>query len=183
VNDTRFGFLLALGLTIGCSATPPPELAAPPATMPPPSAEPSNEVAYSKFTDSYYLTHANERNVYGRRTLARLWVLVATGDTPGAAREARLSEANAALAAAERAVAAQNDPCAAHVAEALERAEATKAQLERQYLQLSQDSGEPSPEAQSLDAQVHLLRDEIEELRTLSEPCPKPLFDAPPETT
>lgn len=151
--------------------------------MPPPSAAPSNDVVYSKFTDPYYLAHNDERNVYGRRTLARLWTVVATHDAPGAGRDARLSEANTALAAAEQSVAAQNDPCAAHVTEAVERAEATKAQIERTYLQITQDGGEQSQEAQSLDAQVHLLRDEIEELRTLSEPCPKQMFDAPPETT
>jgi hypothetical protein len=134
---------------------------------------------YSKFTDPLYLAFSDEQNVFGRRTLARLWVAVAETDPPSNAQKARLEEASAALTQSERAVSAQNDACEARVDVALERAEVTKNQLEQQYLDVAEKQGEQSLNAKRLDAQVHLLIDEIESLRKLAEPCPKPMFDQP----
>lgn len=142
-------------------------------------AEAEPPLVYSKFTDPLYLAYSDEQNVFGRRTLARLWVAVAKTDPPGSAQAARLAEATEALATTDRAVAAQSNVCEARVDVALERAIVTKNQLEQQYLQVGEQGGEESATAKRLDAQVHILRDEIEALRALAEPCPKSMFDEP----
>ncbi|MFW5740280.1 MAG: hypothetical protein ACOC1F_07935 [Myxococcota bacterium] len=165
---------------LGCApASAPP----PTAETPPPAAAHADDqeppLLYSKFTDPLYLAFSDEQNVYGRRTLARLWVAVASTDPPSDAQESRLATASEALERTERAAAAQPDPCEAGVTTALERAIQTKNRLEQQYLDVTEQAGESSPTAKRLDAQVHLLRDEIEALRALSEPCPTPMFDQP----
>lgn len=140
-------------------------------------------LVYSKFTDPLFLAYGEEQNVFGRRTLARLWVATAGLDVPGDAQRARLQEAQRALDNSDRAVAAQADPCEARVDIALDRAMGTKNQLEQQYLDVVEAEGEQSLAAQRLDAQVHVLRDEVEALRVLAEPCPKPMFDRVDEST
>ena len=139
-------------------------------------------MVYSKFTDPLYLAYSDEQNVYGKRTLARLWVAVAQSDPPGDAQKTRLQMATEALAKCDRAVAAQPDPCEAGVTVALERAIQTKNQLEQQYLEVSEQGGADSLTAKRLDTQVHFLRDEIEALRELAESCPKPMFDSPEDS-
>lgn len=173
----------ALWIACGCLAACGPATPAPATVRTPakaqeqPAAEPDPPLVYSKFTDPLYLAFSDEQNVFGRRTLARLWVTAAESDPPSDARAARLQEARQALERAERAVAAQPDACEARVDIAMERAMATKNHIEQQYLRLMEQGAEDSPEARSLDAQVHLLRDEIEALRSLAEPCPKEMFD------
>jgi len=73
------------------------------------------------------------------------------------------------------------DVCGSGVDVALDRASHTKNKIEHQYLLVVEKQGEASREAQSLDAQVHFLRDEIEALQLLAEPCPKRMFDGPRE--
>jgi hypothetical protein len=160
-------------------AAPAPSTPHPVATASDKPAESEPPLVYSKFTDPLYLAYSDEQNVFGRRTLARLWVAVAKTDPSGNAQAARLAEASQALEATDRAVAAQSNVCEAHVDIALERAIITKNQLEQQYLQVSEQGDEDSLSAKRLDAQVHILRDEIEALRVLAEPCPKPMFDDP----
>jgi len=171
---------LALASACGPSATPPVQSA--PSTAPPPADETAPApLVYSKFTDPLFLALGEERNAFGRRTLARLWVVVANTDPPSEAQKARLEEATRAVADADRAVAAQTNVCEAGVDVALERAVETKKNLEQRYLATVEQGGETSTEARSLDAQVHFLRDEVEALQALAEPCPKAMFDGPPE--
>ena len=167
----------------GCGSSPPVPQA--------PSAAPASQteeaalvLVYSKHTDPLYLVLDGERNVFGRRTLARLWVVAAQNDPPSDAQVERLAEASRAKAQAEEAAGAESDACNAGVRVAMDRASRTKMQLERRYLSALEQYGESSFEARSLDAQVHFLRDETEELRVLSEPCPPVLFEGQlPEPT
>jgi hypothetical protein len=171
---------LALASACGPSATTPAQ--SPPSAAPTPTHEEAPApLVYSKFTDPLFLALGEERNAFGRRTLARLWVVVANTDPPSDAQKARLEEATRAVADADRAVAAQTNVCEARVDVALERAIETKKTLEQRYLDTVEQGGEASSEARSLDAQVHFLRDEVEALQALAEPCPKAMFDGPPE--
>lgn len=183
ISSVRFPLSLCAVLCAACgTATPPPAPAAPPPTAPDAPAESEPPMVYSKFTDPLFLAYSDEQNVYGRRTLARLWVAVARTDPPGDAQQTRLNTATEALVQSERAAAAQPDACEAGVTVALERAVQTKNQLEQQYLEVTEQAGAESSAAQRLDAQVHFLRDEIEALRELADPCPKPMFDRPDDT-
>lgn len=159
-----------------CGAPPPaqsPQPAAPTASAAPAAAP---DAAYSPYTDPSYLSQQNEKNVYTRRTLALLWVASAKADPPGAIRDAREKLAAQALSDAEAAVATQGDPCKAGVTAALERATADKGRLERQYLVVSEAQGETSDMAETIDAQVHILRDAMDELGVLAQPCPPSMF-------
>lgn len=175
--------LLGCFAGLGCGASAPPPVQAPATAPTAPEEEVDGTMVYSKFTDPLYLAWGEEQNVFGRRTLARLWVTTAGLDAPGDAQKARLQEAQRALDQAERAVSAQADPCQAGVSLALDRATGTKNQLEQQYLDVVEAEGESSASALRLDAQVHVLRDEVEALRILAEPCPKPMFDRADEST
>jgi hypothetical protein len=171
---------LALASACGPSATPAVQSAPSTAAPPTDDAAPA-PLVYSKFTDPLFLALGEERNAFGRRTLARLWVVVANTDPPSDAQKARLEEATRAVADADRAVDAQTNACEARVDIALERAVETKKKLEQRYLDTVEQGGETSAEARSLDAQVHFLRDEVEALQALADPCPKAMFDGPPE--
>ncbi len=176
------GSMATVVVLAGCGpAAPAPTAPAPVQAASDAPPEPGPPLVYSKFTDPLYLAYSDEQNVFGRRTLARLWVAVARTDPPSPAQEARLATATEALDKSDRAVASQPDPCEARVDVALERAMQTKNQLEQQYLEAVEQGGEEGLTARRLDTQVHLLRDEIEALRALAEPCPKEMFDRPDE--
>ncbi len=167
--------LLFFATVASCSAAPAPAAVAPAASASTAPA-PSDPGAYSPYADPLFLTLQSERNPYIRRLLALLWVGEARGDPPGAARDARQKQAVQALSEAEAAVASQRDPCQAGVQAALDRANADKGRLERRYLTVSEAMGESSTEARTLDTQIHVLRDVIDELGVLARPCPAVLF-------
>lgn len=169
---------LALSAVVSaCGAAAPPPPSAPAPAQPSPVAQPAQApVAYSPYADPGYLQVQNEKNAYSRRILAMLWVASATADPPGPARDARQKQAAQALSEAEAAVAQQGDPCQAGVLAALERATADKSRLEQRYLVVSEATGESSDDAKLIDAQVHVLRDAMEELGALAKPCPPPMF-------
>ncbi len=175
-----------LCVVAGCGAAQP----APATPMAPASVAPASSAApaaapdaYSPYADPSFLTLQNEKNVYVRRYIALLWVAAANRDPPGPARDARLKRAAQALSEAEAAVAAQGDPCKSGVLDALQRANADKASLERRYLAVSESEGDNSEAAKAVDARVHVLRDAADELSVLAKPCPPVLFpesaDAP----
>ena len=118
-----------------------------------------------------FLAYEDTSNVYERRTVARLWVLVVakSPDEPG--HEERRQLAQDALERATDAVDAQTDPCVAGVVQALQRAKSTKNTLEQRYLDVTASAGEQSRDARLIDDQVHLLRDEIQLLDRIAEPC------------
>ncbi|MCU0691334.1 MAG: hypothetical protein MUF54_08030 [Polyangiaceae bacterium] len=159
------------------SACAPPPAPSTPAAAPPPDAtpQPAEPVAYSRYTDPMFLAVGEERNVYGRRTLARLWVLDAEMDPTSEAQQQRLGLARETLAKADEAIAVQTDPCIAHVKAALKRAQATKQQLERSYLAIPEQQAQ-SNEARRLDAQIHMMRDELEQLESLAAQCPNQMY-------
>ena len=128
-------------------------------------------VPYVRAADPLFLAMENTSNVYERLTLAKLWSLIAEEEPDTPVRTSRARSAKHALAEANDAVNAQQDPCTAGVMQALNRAKVTKNNLEQRYLQVSGKAGEDTPEAKLLDAQVHLLRDEITSLHQLSAPC------------
>ncbi|OQB16481.1 MAG: hypothetical protein BWY17_01632 [Deltaproteobacteria bacterium ADurb.Bin207] len=175
-----FSWIVSASLAVACG---PSASTTSPATPSTPTAteEQPPTVVYSKFTDPLFLALGEEKNVFGRRTLARLWVVASNFDPPGPAQQARLQEAQRAVDEAEHAVGAQTDVCEAGVSVAVVRAIETKKQVEQRYLSTVEQGGEACPQARSLDAQVHFLRDEIEALQELAQPCPPQMFDDPPE--
>lgn len=167
---SHVGLAMAFAGLFCCSPTVP---AAVPSSSEPDTALSEQEIplVYSKYTDPLFLAHGEEQNVFGRRTLARLWVAVASTDPAGEAQAARMREAQKALEETEHAVSLQTNACDARVDIALERAISTKNRLEQQYLETVERQGEHGSDAIGLDAQIHVLRDEVEVLTELAEPC------------
>ncbi len=167
------GFFVLTSLA-ACGGAPVRPVTPAPATSTPVATAPA--LQYVPVTDPMFLQYEHETNVYYRRILAKMWVGSAGLDDPGDVQRARLGEATRALAEAERAALAPNDPCAAGIAAALSRADATKRRLERQYLQLSESGSLDNAESKLVDLQIHVLRDEVEALQPMSGACPPGLY-------
>lgn len=119
-----------------------------------------------------FLTFDAEKNPYSRRTIAKLWVAAAEVE----ALPERMQAAKEALEQAEAEVGQVADACQAGAVQARDRADSTKTSLEQQFLQ----AGEGNPTARTLDAQIHVLRDELESLSDLARPCQRAIFEQPP---
>ena len=133
-------------------------------------------VAYSRAADPYAMAYQNEHNVFIRRRIAAQWLLSASAEPPGKARQDRSEEADQAMREAVRIIRELQDPCKAGVHAAIESAERAKIQQERRYLEVAEQMGDDSREAKFTDAHVHMLRDEIAELEALARKCPASYF-------
>jgi hypothetical protein len=80
-------------------------------------------------------------------------------------------EAAKALELAENTAAGIQEPCKKGVQTGYDRAVATKQKLEQAYVTASSEANADEATLSVIDAQIHLLRDEVEELDRLSKSC------------
>ncbi len=148
------------------SKTPEPVASAPSAPTEPSYDETKDEMA--RLVDA-------EENPFYRRTLARLWQATATAQQGNASD--RHSHARAAVERADEDVKAiDSGLCVQGLETAIDRAMQAKASFERRYLLVSEQEGHQSAEAKLLDVQVHVLRDDIDELERRALPCRKAIL-------
>jgi hypothetical protein len=139
----------------------------------------TNRASYSRTDDPMYRSLEQETNVYGRQTVAVLWLAAARCEQPEGGP--RTLAAREALDEASRDEQQDHRPCDGRAQEALGRARAAKDSFEQRYLALSATQGEEQLATRCLDAHVHCLRDEIDRLeRLLRAWCPPSPFPQTP---
>jgi hypothetical protein len=173
----RAGVLAGLGALVLPACGPAPAPAAPtaaPAAPPLASGQPAAPPSYHRDRDPMSASYDGEKNPFTRLIVARMWLAVARVDAgEGGQRE---QTALASVKRAEEQTAAIAEPCERRARAALDWAEATKQALERRYLSSVDLLGEQNVGTREVDAQVTVLRDEIDVLERRMQSCPKQYF-------
>lgn len=168
---------LALSFVVLLAACgPAPQPVTPAAPSPTPSASPPAPVAprYQRDRDPMAASYDGEQNPFARAIIAKLWVVTARlEDGDGTAR---MRTAQTAADESAESVKAIGEPCAPAARATRDWADTTKQAFERRYLSSVELLGEDNVGTKVIDAQVTVLRDEIESLEQRMKSCPKAYF-------
>jgi hypothetical protein len=119
-------------------------------------------------------SYDHEKNPFTQLIMARMWVVVARleagDDTP------RMAAARQALEESQGKIASVSEPCARAARASLVWASAPKQSMERRYLNSVDLLGEQNIGTKVVDAEVTVLRDEIDVLERRMKTCPKQYF-------
>ncbi len=171
----KYLVLLPLLLLAACGPAPRPLAPAPAAATPAASASAAPVAPrYARDRDPMAASYDGEQNPFARVIIAKLWIATARlEDGDGTAR--MLAARSAAEESADKAKAI-GEPCAPAARATHDWAEATKQGFERRYLSSVELLGEDNIGTKVIDAQVMVLRDEIEVLEQRMKGCPKAYF-------
>ena len=113
-------------------------------------------------------------NPFTRLLIAKMWLAIAQVD--GGQGGLRAQAAQQAVQQAQDQTASLTEPCARQARDALQWAEATKQSLERRYLNAVDLLGEQNVGTREVEAQITVLRDEIDILERRMQACPKQYY-------
>ena len=170
--------IASAAFAIGASACgPPPAPAAPlaaSATAPSSSAPAARNPTYNRDRDPMSASYDHEKNPFMQLMMAKMWVVVARLEAGEGTL--RMAAAKEALDESLGKVAAVEEPCAKAARAALDWASATKQSMERRYLNSVDLLGDQNIGTKVVDAEVTVLRDEIDVLERRMQGCPKQYF-------
>jgi len=119
-------------------------------------------------------SYDHETNPFTRLIVAKMWAAVARVESEH--DEKRAATAREAVEESLKGIEAFADNCSKHAYGAKEWAEATKQSLERRYLNSVDLLGEQNVGTRLVDAEVMVLRDQIDELERRLQTCPRQYF-------
>lgn len=165
--------LALLGLA-SCGSPPQPERPRP-AQSPAPAASSAQPAAgYQRDRDPMAASYDREANPFTRLIVAKMWEAVARVETEH--DEKRAATAREAVEDSQRRVESIGEACAKEAYGAKEWAEGTKQSLERRYLNSVDLLGDKNVGTRLVDAEILVLRDQIDVLDRRLQPCPKQYF-------
>jgi hypothetical protein len=116
----------------------------------------------------------HENNPFTRLIVAKMWAAVARVESEH--DDQRAAAAREAVEQSEKTLEEIVDACSKHAYVAKEWAEGTKQSLERRYLNSVDLLGEKNVGTRLVDAEVMVLRDQIDVLERRLKTCPKQYF-------